>query len=211
MFEGLFRRGMRKGLTGLLLPLFLVFAGCSSGPVKQAETGSSGTTAKRVIKETEPLTEPQQALMLEARQASDRQDWAAAARALETLRSKRPEVARIHSRLGWVRQQQGNRDAAIALYREAVELDPGDGLTVNNLALLLKEDKAFAEAAALLKEGLRYSPKVPELHYNLGVLYELYLLDLEAALSHYRLYRDLSGQEDKRVAGWIADLERRVD
>lgn len=211
MFDALFHQGVRKGLTGLLLPLFLVFAGCSSGPVKQVETDPSGTAAKRVIKQTEPLTEPQQALMLKARQASDRQDWAAAAQALETLRSQRPEVARIHSRLGWVRQQQGDRDAAITLYREAVALDPGESLTVNNLALLLKEDKAFAEAAALLKDGLRYSPEVPELHYNLGVLYELYLLDLEAALMHYRRYRDLSGQEDKRVAGWIADLERRVD
>ncbi len=69
----------------------------------------------------------------------------------------------------------------------------------------------FAEAVAVLENGLRHSPNTAELHYNLAVISELYLLDLDAALTHYRRYRDLADPEGKLVAGWIADLERRLD
>jgi len=42
------------------------------------------------------------------------------------------------------------------------------------------------------------------------VIAELYLLDLQTALEHYNRYRQLTDKEDQQVAGWIADLERRL-
>lgn len=85
-----------------------------------------------------------------------------------------------------------------------------DVVQINNQALSLKEQSRFREAAMLLRSGIESAPETPELHYNLAVISELYLLDLEAALAHYRRYREIAGSEDKRVAGWIADLERRL-
>jgi tetratricopeptide (TPR) repeat protein len=84
-------------------------------------------------------------------------------------------------------------------------------VSANNLALLLREQNQFREAVTLLQEGLRYSPDTADLHYNLAVIAELYLLDLELALAHYRKFRALTEQEGQLVAGWIADLERRLD
>jgi len=83
--------------------------------------------------------------------------------------------------------------------------------TLNNQALLLKQQHRFSEAAVLLETGLQSSPEVAELHYNLAVISELYLLDLGRALRHYQRYQVLSASEDKKVTGWIADLERRLD
>lgn len=122
-----------------------------------------------------------------------------------------PELARKFAREGQQAHQQGRRRAAEEAWQQAFELNPEDPVVVNNLALLLKEDKRFAEAASLLEQGLRYSPDVAELHYNLAVISELYLLNLEKALVHYQRYREISGAEDQAVAGWIADLERRLD
>ena len=90
-------------------------------------------------------------------------------------------------------------------------MNPGNALTANNLALLLREQGRFEEAVTVLETGLSHSPVTAELHYNLAVISELYLLDLDGALAHYRRYRSLAGTEDKQVAGWIADLERRLD
>lgn len=100
--------------------------------------------------------------------------------------------------------EQGAEDAKV----EPVSMQ--DVVAINNQALSLKERDRFREAAKLLRSGIEASPATPELHYNLAVISELYLLDLKAALLHYRRYRELSGTEDKRVAGWIADLERRL-
>ena len=51
--------------------------------------------------------------------------------------------------------------------------------------------------------------------YNLGVLYDLYMQDIESALQAYRNYQDvLTSAEvpveaDPLVNRWIVDLERR--
>ncbi|MBS8239004.1 hypothetical protein DYI22_00620 [Marinobacter lipolyticus] len=95
------------------------------------------------------------------------------------------------------------KEAVVALDGQAV-------VTLNNRALSLKEEGRFREAAELLRTGIRGAPETPELHYNLAVISELYLLDLDNALTHYRRYRSLTEQDDKLVAGWIADLERRL-
>ncbi|MDX1551607.1 MAG: tetratricopeptide repeat protein [Marinobacter sp.] len=115
------------------------------------------------------------------------------------------------ARAAWQAQQQGNTDSALDQYRQAFSLDPRNAMTANNLALLLREQGRFAEAVSILKKGLEHSPDTEELHYNLAVISELYLLDLDTALRHYRRYKDLSKAEGKEVAGWIADLERRVE
>ena len=98
---------------------------------------------------------------------------------------------------------------------EAAALGSADVAALNNQALLLTEQNQFSEAAVMLETGLQSSPEVAELHYNLAVISELYLLDLDRALRHYKRYQELSSGEDKdenkRVTGWIADLERRLD
>jgi len=94
---------------------------------------------------------------------------------------------------------------------DSVALSPADVAALNNQALMLKEQNRFSEAAVLLETGLQSSPEVAELHYNLAVISELYLLDLGRALRHYKLYQELSPGEDKKVTGWVADLERRLD
>lgn len=122
-----------------------------------------------------------------------------------------PELAMEYAREGKAAYEQGRKREAEQAWRKAVSLNPADPVVVNNLALLLQEEKRFTEAVSLLEEGLRHSPDVAELHYNLAIISELYLIDLETALAHYQRYRALSGEEDKAVAGWIADLERRLD
>lgn len=119
--------------------------------------------------------------------------------------------AKEFTRQAWEAQQQGRTSDALKRYREAFKLNPGNALTANNLALLLREQGRFAEAVAVLEEGLERSPGTAELHYNLAIISELYLLDLGTALEHYRRYRELADPEGKLVAGWIADLERRLD
>ncbi|EMP55544.1 TPR repeat protein [Marinobacter santoriniensis NKSG1] len=105
----------------------------------------------------------------------------------------------------------GEADQAIEDWTQAVRLNPADATTINNLALALADRHDYEAAADFLKQGIAESPGVPELHYNLAVISELYLLDLKTALSQYRAYEALSTEEDADVAGWIADLKRRLE
>ena len=128
----------------------------------------------------------------------------------ETPIGKDPELAASYEQEGRVAFEEGRKGAAVDAWQKAVELDPTRAVTVNNLALVLKDQYQFAEAARLLELGISHSPDVAELHFNLAVIAELYLLDLQTALEHYNRYRQLTDKEDQQVAGWIADLERRL-
>ena len=121
-----------------------------------------------------------------------------------------PELAKRFAREGQLALEQGRRNAAAEAWQKAVELDPGNAVVVNNLALVMKDQHRFAEAAKLLETGISNSPEVAELHYNLAVIAELYLLELDRALTHYNRYRVLTEEDDTLVTGWIADLERRL-
>lgn len=121
-----------------------------------------------------------------------------------------PALAAEHARRAMSAWEQGDREVAVEAWRQALALNPDDPLAINNLALALKEQDRFAEAADLLERGVMRSPGVAQLHYNLAVISELYLLELDKALTHYRAYQDLVNEEDAEVEGWIADLERRL-
>ena len=122
-----------------------------------------------------------------------------------------PELAAKFEKEGRTAFEEGRKGTAVKAWKKAVELDPTHAVTVNNLALVLKDQHRFAEAAKLLEAGLVHSPDVAELHFNLAVIAELYLLDLETALVHYNRYRELTEEDDHQVDGWIADLERRLE
>ena len=122
-----------------------------------------------------------------------------------------PNLAAKFEKEGRTAFEEGRKGTAVKAWKKAVELDPTNAVTVNNLALVLKDQHRFAEAVKLLEAGLVHSPDVAELHFNLAVIAELYLLDLETALVHYSRYRELTEEDDQQVAGWIADLERRLE
>ena len=117
------------------------------------------------------------------------------------VRADRAALARLN----------GDHARARQLYREVLVIEPGHPVASNDLALMAREAGDMEESESLLLEALEAHPERPRLHFNLAVLYELYLMELAKALEHYEQYRASSGEPDERVSGWIQDLERRVE
>jgi Flp pilus assembly protein TadD len=91
----------------------------------------------------------------------------------------------------------------------ALTLNPSHPAALNQLGMLLRRNGNFLEAEAAYMKAVTANPDYALAHYNLGVLNELYLQRLEAALQHFETYQELVG-EDKQVEKWITDLKRRV-
>lgn len=198
---------IRLRLALALMILALMLNGCARDPMVGI-TNDVGAPIAEVS--TDPLSPEQQMKLDRADAASARAQWAEAESILAPLVASRPGEPDLKARLAWVRQQQGDRAGASQLYREALAGNPDNLMARNNLALLLQQDGDFEAAATLLRQGIERGLDAPELHFNLAVLSELYLLDLEAALHHYRAYQSSIGEDNDDVKGWIADLERRL-
>ena len=108
--------------------------------------------------------------------------------------------------LGIADLQKGDLPKAEENFRRAIKTDPDRYEGYLNLGLTLRRQGKFADAAGIYKEGLRMSPH-PDLHLNLGVLYELYRGEPALALQQYRKYLEQEGPAGDRVRGWAEFLE----
>ena len=64
---------------------------------------------------------------------------------------------------------QGDVAAGEQLYRDAIAIDPGYGLALFNLALLLSDQARYEESAELLGRYVAIAPEDAWGHFHLGV------------------------------------------
>lgn len=128
---------------------------------------------------------------------------------LEVITMVRPDIPEAHLNLGWVKHQLGKFEEAITHLQNGIELAPGNVQAYNLLGICQRETGQFTDAESTYIKALELAPDYDRLHLNLGILYDLYLFQPQPALKHYRRYQSLQQEEDKKVAGWIVDLERR--
>lgn len=72
--------------------------------------------------------------------------------------------------LAMLRDQQGRKAEAEALFREVTQLEPAMGEVYYSLGLLVAEDeRRLAEAVDLLAKAAELAPENPRIHYNFGL------------------------------------------
>lgn len=129
---------------------------------------------------------------------------------LQSVNTSEPKLAGPYINLGIALRNSGQRDAALQALETAVSLDPGNPASYHQLGILYRQMEMFEESLAAYKKALKLNRKYALAHRNIGILYDLYLQQPEKALSHYKKYLELSGEDDKQVSNWILDLQRRA-
>jgi len=145
-------------------------------------------------------------------------------RALLQLKEGRPYRAAMDLKTGFAAEgsggewllmgtadlQQGKLSAAEDKFRSAISAQPSGFEGYINLGLTLRRQGRFTEAEMIYQEGL-VKVSHPDLHLNLGVLYELYRGEPTLALEQYKQYLELGGPASDRVQGWVEYLEGVVE
>ena len=81
-----------------------------------------------------------------------------------------PQSADAHYQLGIASLLDGNRETAERELRRVLELDPRHLRAMNDLAVLLRGEKRYGEAAALLRQALAIDPEQETARRNLAAL-----------------------------------------
>lgn len=136
---------------------------------------------------------------------------AAAIRQLEEFISENPQYPGAYINLAILYDRQNQIEQALWLLNRAIEIEPDSVSALNRLGLIMRREGKFTEAEAAWLRATEVDPAYSNAWYNLGILYDIYLQDLPAAIDHYRRYQELTaGADDPLAARWIEDLERRV-
>jgi len=200
-----------SGLKFLLLATMVsLLDACVSTSAPQPETGERPLTANPYLAQADSAPAAAREGMEIARQAYEAGDLAAAEAGLKKLTETWPKLSGPWLNLGIVQSRAGNTEAAEQSLRQAVAVNDSNVFAWNQLAALLRDAGRFDEALQCYREALARWPDYGDAHRNLGILFDLYLHQPEEALQHYRAAQALREEPDKQLAGWIVDLERRL-
>ena len=193
--------------------LFSILAGCAAGPAAapdaqppDAETTAAGEEGEVLA----PVIPPEvQTLYEQAAAVMAAGDFVDAELRFKEFVLLYPGYPGAHVNLAIIHAANEDDTAARAAIDAALAENPEHPAALNQLGMLLRRNGNFLEAEAAYMKAVTVSPDYALAHYNLGVLNELYLQRLDAALQHFETYQALVG-EDKQVAKWITDLRRRT-
>lgn len=107
-------------------------------------------------------------------------------------------------------RKKGQLEAAHKLLQDSLLTHGRNPYLLNELGAISRQLGQFKKAQASYESAIRIDPQYAKAHYNLGVLADLYLHDAPLALQEFKQYQSLIPEPDKKVEGWIKDLERRT-
>jgi tetratricopeptide (TPR) repeat protein len=153
-------------------------------------------------------------------------DMTAAATAFEGFNAKYPGYPGAYVNLAIIYDELERPDDAYAMLDVAKEIIPGYVVALNQEGLIKRRRGDFIGARDAWVAATESEPEFANAWYNLGVLNDIYLRDLPAAIVAYQQYQDLYMEEqlgqggrfaaedvlaepDMQVQGWIVDVERR--
>lgn len=134
-------------------------------------------------------------------------------RAIELLKvviQENPNYAVAYTDLGLQYLQLNKLDEAESAFEKSISLDSGDFVAYNHRGVILRRKGDFSAAKNMYQLALKNNPGYANAHLNIAVLYDIYLYDLDNAMSHYKKYQSLTDSSDELVGKWIIDLERRI-
>jgi tetratricopeptide (TPR) repeat protein len=121
-----------------------------------------------------------------------------------------PGVSRSSLNLGLLYERSGRLPEAEQALQESLKRGMPSALAFTQLGVVYRKLGRFKESETAYLDALKVDPDYAPAHLNLGVLCDLYLQQPQRALEAFERYMELSGNSDKRVATWIAELKGRL-
>ena len=206
---------IKRGAIALALAALLL-AGCAGNPATTEPADNVDDNGQRIPVPNPYLTQPgnvpaaaQQGLAT-ARALFEQQKFRAAESELQQVVAQWPQLSGAWLNLAKVQLKLDQVAQAESSLQQAVAANENNVFAWNTLGVLLRDQGRFEEAREAYESALQRWPDFTAAHRNLGILFDLYLHQPEQALHHYREAQALQAQEDRVLAGWIVDLERRM-
>lgn len=214
----------------LLVVLAALLSACAQMPIggktekqvesPQLETDTSTDTEQSTTETFVAIPKPEAPLVSIPSQARDefslakqdmlRKKWSDAEAKLLFMTETYPQLAGVYTNLGIVYEKRDKPEKAEQAYRFSLKKNPLNFDASNNLGILLRDQGKFEEAEQVYLAALKQWPHHQATLLNLGILYDLYMGELHKALAQYTLAQKLNAKEDRKLKGWIIDLERRL-
>lgn len=120
---------------------------------------------------------------------------------------EKPNLAGAYSNLSLISYKLGDYQTALNYANQAIKRNARQAQAYHMRAQAYVKTGKINEAKADYLKALELKPDYILAHYNLALLYDIYLQEIELALKHYQSYTQLTDNKDKNTIDWISHLK----
>ena len=190
----------------LVLFLAVVLSGCATTNKKATDI----TTDEIVISEEFGIDTELSEKFSQAVIYIENKKFEAAIELLIEVTDKTQKHSAPYINLALAYSKTGKVQQAEKILLKAIKINPQHPVTNNELGLLYRKTGRFSDAKKHYENVIKYYPQFLPARKNLGILCDLFIGDLECAISHYEAFLKIQ-PENKKVKIWLVDLKRRVN
>lgn len=196
------------GNVTALLALVLTLVGCAGGPPTVPVNQAIDDTQKNAVLVDVAADADVAADFEKAMKLLKAGEYEKGTDLMQNVAQRSPGQTAPYINLAMAYEKMGKLPAAEESIKKALELSPEHPVANTVYGLLYRKTGRFAEARQVYERALKQYPDFLAARKNLGILCDIYLRDLECALTQYHVY-STAMPDDKTVRVWIADLEQR--
>jgi tetratricopeptide (TPR) repeat protein len=196
-YTKIFLQALRPTTIALLLTL--VISACSSPNKANNQNNSKSPWSQS--------SEQELALYQKAVIALNTHDLATAEALFSQMSQLQPNMAGAWANLALISIKNNKNLQAESYIKTALEKNPNMPQALNLSGYLSAKKGDISLAKHLYLQALNYKPDYALAHYNLALLFDIYLQDIPQAIKHYQQYLLYTDQEDKNTENWLEGLK----
>lgn len=197
------------GFAAIALVFALAMGGCAVGPAKNEAGRAESDKVPMPVHEKVDVDPDVRSDFDTAMKHLKAGNYEKGIELLTRVVQRSPGHAAPYINLAMAQHKVGDLKAAEDNLKKALEIDPDHPVANNEYALICRKGGRFGESRQHYERTLRKYPGFLPARKNLGILCDLYLQDLECALTQYQAYSD-AVPDDNTVRIWIADVQKRL-
>jgi len=203
-FIGLVLKSDRKLILAAMVFLSLILGGCGSN-AKKPSTSDANNLGKTSQFSEQQQIEYKQALALLSNNKHNEAEVI-----LIKLSKQLPGHAGSWANLGLLNLVQKKPTEAEEFIKTALKINPNMSQALNLMGLVATHNRDIKAAESYYINAIKQDNGYANAHYNLALLYDIYLQDIRKAAKEYREYLKYIEHEDKVTLSWVEQLERAL-
>lgn len=124
---------------------------------------------------------------------------------------KNPSLSGAYVNLALIAFREEDYEIANKLVDQAINLNPQQAPAYHLRAQLHLKNGEIKPARQDYLKAIELRPGYTNAHYNLALLYDVFLQELALAIEHYSIYLSLLDKEDQTTQEWINHLRNTLE